>query len=64
MKKIFPRKATLRIYGSLEIEKALWNCLIYIGDYIPADMIFMSIFDPGTGVGEILQSGGSFFFLF
>jgi len=50
----FFREATLRICGSLEIEKALWDCLIYIRDYIPADMIFMSVFDPGTNTGEIL----------
>ena len=29
--------ATLRICSSLEIEEALWKCLMYIRDYIPAD---------------------------
>ncbi len=52
--KDFFREATLRICGSLEIEKALWDCLIYIRDYIPADMIFMNVYDPGTGIGETL----------
>ena len=52
--KDFFREATLRICGSLEIEKALWDCLIYIRDYIPADMIFMNVYDPGTGITEIL----------
>ena len=52
--KDFFREATLRICGSLEIEKALWDCLMYIRDYIPADMIFMNVYDPGTGVTETL----------
>jgi len=52
--KDFFREATLRICGSLEIEKALWDCLMYIRDYIPSDMIFMNVYDPGTGVTETL----------
>jgi transcriptional regulator with GAF, ATPase, and Fis domain len=52
--KDFFRQATLRICGSLEIEKALWDCLMYIRQHIPADMILMSVFDSGTGVGEII----------
>ena len=52
--KDFFREATLRICGSLEIEKALWDCLMYIRDYIPADMIFMNVYDPGTGITETL----------
>jgi len=50
--KDFFREATLRICGSLEIEKALWDCLMYIRQYIPADFMFMSTFDPNTGIGE------------
>ncbi len=52
--KVFFREATLRICGSLEIEKALWDCLIYIRDFMPADMIFMNLYDPGTGISETL----------
>lgn len=52
--KDFFREATLRICGSLEIEKALWDCLMYLRQYIPADFIMMSTYDPATGVGEIL----------
>lgn len=52
--KDFFREATLRICGSLEIEKALWDCLIYICRYIPADTIFLNIYDPGTGITEVL----------
>jgi transcriptional regulator with GAF, ATPase, and Fis domain len=53
-KEEFFRQATLRICGSLEIEKALFDCLIYIRNYIPADFIIMSTYDPQTGVGEII----------
>jgi len=52
--KDFFREATLRICGSLEIEKALWNCLMYIRDYLPADMIYINVYDPGTGISETL----------
>ena len=54
--KDFFREATLRICGSLEIEKALWDCLIYIRQYIPADFIMMSTYDPNTGIGETIAS--------
>ena len=50
--KDFFREATLRICGSLEIEKALWDCFMYIRQYIPADFMFMSTYDPNTGIGE------------
>ena len=50
----FFRKATLRICGSLEIERALWDCFMYIRDYIPADIILYNVYDPGVGIGEII----------
>ncbi len=37
--KEFFREATLRICGSLEIEKAMWQCLLYIHDFIPASQM-------------------------
>ncbi len=52
--KDFFREATLRICGSLEIEKALWNCFMYIRDYAPADMILMQVYDPGTAIMEVV----------
>ena len=54
--KEFFREATLRICGSLEIERALFDCLTYIRNYIPADYILMSTYDPHTGVGEVIAS--------
>ncbi|MFA5757469.1 MAG: hypothetical protein WC883_10135, partial [Smithellaceae bacterium] len=58
--KDFFREATLRICGSLEIEKALWDCLVYIRQYIPADFIMMSTYDPNTGIGEMIASADVF----
>ena len=61
-KNIFFKEATLLICGSLEIEKALWNVLLYIRQYIPADMIFLNVHNRDTGIGESLAkadlSGG------
>ncbi|MEN6318312.1 MAG: sigma 54-interacting transcriptional regulator [Syntrophaceae bacterium] len=61
-KNVFFREATLRICGSPEIERALWDCLMYIRDYIPADIMIFNIYDPGLGIGEIIAkadvSGG------
>lgn len=58
----FFREATLRICGSLEIEKALWDCFMYIREHIPADHIYFSVYDPGVGISEIIAkadiSGG------
>ncbi|OPY17968.1 MAG: Formate hydrogenlyase transcriptional activator [Syntrophus sp. PtaB.Bin075] len=50
----FFREVTRRICGSLEIEKALWECLMYIRDYIPVDFIFMSLYDAALGVDEVV----------
>ncbi|MBW2364057.1 MAG: sigma 54-interacting transcriptional regulator [Deltaproteobacteria bacterium] len=47
--KDFFREATLRICGSLDIDKALHQCFLYIRDYIPADRIGLSVFDYNTG---------------
>jgi transcriptional regulator with GAF, ATPase, and Fis domain len=49
----FFREATLHICGSLEIEKALWHCLLYIKKYIPVDQISLNLYDYQDGVGEV-----------
>ncbi|OQY60654.1 MAG: Fis family transcriptional regulator [Desulfobacteraceae bacterium 4572_88] len=48
----FFREATLRICGSLEIEKALRQCLLYIRDCIPAKQMGLHIYDQGLGIVE------------
>ncbi|MBA3036498.1 MAG: AAA family ATPase [Desulfobacterium sp.] len=61
-KNYFFREATLRICSSLEIEKALWDCFMYIREYIPADSMLIDIYDPIVGLGETIAkadlSGG------
>ncbi len=47
--KEFFREAVLRICGSLEIGKALWNAFIYIRNFIPADQIYLNYYDPSLG---------------
>ncbi|MFZ2447432.1 MAG: sigma 54-interacting transcriptional regulator [Syntrophobacteraceae bacterium] len=46
----FFRQATLRICSSLDIEKALSNCLQYIRLFMPASEVSLGLFDPDTGV--------------
>ncbi|MEN6623245.1 MAG: sigma-54 dependent transcriptional regulator [Smithella sp.] len=56
--KDFFREATLRICGSLEIDKALWDCLMYIRQYIPADLIMICTYDPNNVVAEVIAKAG------
>lgn len=58
----FFREATLRICGSLEIEKALWRCLLYIRRFIPADRLSFHIYLRDEGAIETVayaNPGGS-----
>jgi transcriptional regulator with GAF, ATPase, and Fis domain len=52
--KSFFKEATLRICGSLEIETALWNCLIYIKDIIPACRMSLNLLDINLGLVETI----------
>ncbi len=49
---VFFREATLRISGSLEIEKALWQFLHYVKDIIPVWQMFIALYDKEAGVVE------------
>jgi transcriptional regulator with GAF, ATPase, and Fis domain len=42
-------EATLRICGSLNIERALWQTLQFLQDYIPAEEAALNFYDPNTG---------------
>jgi transcriptional regulator with GAF, ATPase, and Fis domain len=59
----FFREITLRICGSLEIEKALWHCFLYIRDIIPADELILTKYNRTTGTLDIVavadEKGGS-----
>ncbi len=50
----FFRNATLKICSSLDIEKALWHCLLYLKDYIPASQMSLHLYDSNTGIAEII----------
>jgi hydrogenase-4 transcriptional activator len=45
----FFTKAAMGICGSLEIEIALWHCLIYLRDEMPADIITIHLREQGLG---------------
>ena len=52
----FFREITLRICGSLDIEKALWNCLLYIREIMPADELMLTVYDPAAGSLDIVAT--------
>ncbi len=52
--KDFFREATLRICGSLDIEKALQQCFLYIREFIPTGQIGFHIYHPDAGVVETI----------
>lgn len=43
----FFREATLKICGNLDFEKALQECLLYLRQYMPADLFQLNIYDRG-----------------
>ncbi len=42
-------EATMRICGSLNIEKALWQSLLFLQDYIPAEEAALNFYDSKNG---------------
>ncbi len=58
----FFRQFTLRICGSLEIERSLWECLVYIRNFFPADELVLTVYDPSMGAVVVVatadQDGG------
>ena len=52
----FFREVTLRICGSLDLEKALWHCFLYVQEVIPADELILTVYDLGLGVLERVAS--------
>ena len=58
---LFFKKATLLICSSLDIEIALWRCRQFIKQYLPADRMFLNIYEPSiSGLRYIAtaDSGG------
>lgn len=58
-KNLFFQEAALRICGSLDIEKALWLCFMYIKEFIPADQVFLTYYDADLGTIKALASANS-----
>ena len=54
--KDFFREATLRICGSLDIEKALQDCFQYIRDHIPISRIQFHVYHRKVGVIETVAA--------
>ena len=52
----FFREVTLRICGSLDLEKALWRCFLYVREVMPADELVLTVYDLGLGVLEMVAS--------
>jgi transcriptional regulator with GAF, ATPase, and Fis domain len=56
------RKTTLAICSSLDIEIAMWRCLQIIKDFIPAEEMYLHLYDPGLGalrtIAGATASGG------
>lgn len=46
---LFFKQATLLICSSLDIEIALWRCRNFIAEYLPADEIYLNIYEPALG---------------
>jgi transcriptional regulator with GAF, ATPase, and Fis domain len=49
---VFFREATLRLCGSLEIERALHQCFLYVKQYIPASRMGLHLYQRDTGIIE------------
>ncbi|MBN1102821.1 MAG: sigma 54-interacting transcriptional regulator [Deltaproteobacteria bacterium] len=54
----FFREFSLRICGSLNIEKALYDCFTYVRELIPADELALVVYDPPMGAVEVVASAG------
>ena len=46
---VFFREATMRICSSLDLEVAMWRTLQYIRSFMPADEMYLHIYEPGLG---------------
>ena len=55
----FFREITLKICSSLEIEKALWNCCTYLGEFIPLTFIALATYDFTHRVTRVIATASS-----
>jgi len=45
----FFRSATMRICSSLDLEIAMWRAMQFLKDFIPADEMYLHLYDKGLG---------------
>ncbi|MDR3567966.1 MAG: sigma 54-interacting transcriptional regulator [Syntrophobacteraceae bacterium] len=50
----FFREVSIRICGSLEIDKALWSCFLFVREVMPLDEMYMAVYDPRLGSMKIV----------
>ena len=43
---LFFKQATLLICSSLDVETALWRCFQFVGKHLPADAMYLNIYEP------------------
>jgi len=51
---VFFREATLRICGSLDIERALHECLLYVSRFLPTGQMDLHIYNKDTGIAKTI----------
>lgn len=51
---IFFRNATLQICSSIDIQKALWKCLMYIHENIPVEQMSLHLYNRSTGMADTI----------
>ncbi len=52
--KDFFREATLRLCSSLDLERALHQCLLYVRRFMPAGQMGFQVYHPDSGVVEMV----------
>jgi transcriptional regulator with GAF, ATPase, and Fis domain len=52
----FLREVTLRMCGTLEIERALFSVFLYVRDVMPADQLILTVYDRELGSLRIVAS--------
>ncbi len=56
---VFFRQATLRICGSLDIERSLESSLRFLEDYMPVNMMYLNLFEPSMNAIRTLAAAAS-----
>jgi transcriptional regulator with GAF, ATPase, and Fis domain len=50
---VFFKEVALRICSSLDIEKALWRCYLYMQGVLPVDALTLTFYDADSGILEV-----------